>query len=78
MYAAAVAKYAAAKEDLAGLTSWPKAAILTRSCSLNEASCYMQLEDWRNVEAMCSSVLATDARNLKALYRRGLAYKKQA
>ena len=49
-----------------------------RSCSLNEASCYMQLEDWRNVEAMCSSVLATDARNLKALYRRGLAYKKQA
>jgi hypothetical protein len=38
----------------------------------------MQLEDWRNVEAMCSSVLATDARNLKALYRRGLAYKKQA
>lgn len=77
-YKAAVAKYAAAKSDLKPILSWPKAASLTRSCSLNEASCYIQLEDWKSVEDICSSVLATDGRNLKALYRRGLAYKKQA
>ena len=77
-YEAAVAKYAEAKTNLTTVLAWPKAASLTRSCSLNQASCYIQLEDWTNVEEICSAVLSTDAFNLKALYRRGLAYKRQA
>ena len=77
-YEAAVAKYAEAKENLTTVLAWPKAASLTRSCSLNQASCYIQLQDWTKVEEICSSVLSTEAFNLKALYRRGLAYKRQA
>jgi len=77
-YDAAVAKYVMAKAHLATQVAWPKAASLTRSCSLNEASCQMQLENWKQVKDICSSVLTTDGRNLKALYRRGLAYKRMA
>ena len=77
-YEAAVDKYAAAKKDLTSILQYPKAASLARSCSLNEASCHLQLKNWKRVEELCSSVLASDRRNLKALYRRGLAYKRQA
>ena len=69
-YEAAVAKYEEAKATLTTSTAWPKAASLVRSCSLNEASCYLQLGDWKKVEEICTAVLATDRRNLKALYRR--------
>jgi len=77
-YEAAVAKYVSAKAGLKTIIAWPKAASLTRSCSLNEASCQMQLANWKEVEDTCTSVLATDRHNLKALYRRGLAYKRLA
>lgn len=69
-FAAAVAKYEEAKAALATIVSWPQAASLARSCSLNEASCHLQLSDWDKVAEICTAVLATDRRNLKALYRR--------
>jgi len=69
-YAEAVAKYEEAKAALATSASWPQAASLARSCSLNEASCHLQLRDWDKVADICTAVLAADRRNLKALYRR--------
>ena len=77
-YDTAAAKYTAARADLSTVQGWPKAASLARSCLLNEASCHMQRGRWKEVEQMCSAVLASDSRNLKALYRRGLAYLRQA
>jgi peptidylprolyl isomerase len=45
------------------------------SCSLNVAMCNMKLKEWADAIQACNSVLEIDseAKNIKALYRRGLA-----
>lgn len=45
------------------------------SCWLNAAMCYIKLKDWPEATKACSNVLEIDAeaKNVKALYRRGLA-----
>lgn len=55
---------------LAGQTSSAAAALRT-SCQSNLASCFLQLQQWQQCAAMCDTVLAVDASNRKALYRRG-------
>lgn len=41
------------------------------SCQSNLASCFLQLERWRECVDMCGTVLALESSNRKALYRRG-------
>ncbi len=41
---------------------------------LNLAFCYLQLQDWINVEFYCTKVLELKPQQLKALYRRCKAY----
>lgn len=43
------------------------------SCLLNHAQCKLKLEEWKPCVESCTKVLAIDSRNLKALYRRGVA-----
>jgi len=45
-----------------------------RQLQLNAALCYLKTKDFKNAISMCDKVLEIDAFNLKALYRRGLAY----
>lgn len=40
-------------------------------CQSNLASCFLQLGQWQQCVDMCGTVLAADANNRKALYRRG-------
>lgn len=54
----------------AGDTS-PQARELRTSCHSNLASCFLQLADWQRCVEQCGTVLAGDANNRKALYRRG-------
>ncbi|KAL2939905.1 Peptidyl-prolyl cis-trans isomerase FKBP42 [Bienertia sinuspersici] len=42
-------------------------------CHLNMAACYIKLKDYESAIMQCSIVLAEDANNVKALYRRGKA-----
>jgi hypothetical protein len=49
----------------------PAAQQLRTSCQANLASCFLQLERWRECADMCDAVLAADPGNRKALYRRG-------
>jgi hypothetical protein len=41
---------------------------------LNLAYCYLQIQDWNNVEFYCTKVLEIKPLQLKALYRRCKAY----
>ena len=43
-------------------------------CRLNYAACKLKLGDFNSVIIQCSHVLKSDARNVKALFRRGQAY----
>lgn len=44
---------------------------LRTSCQSNLASCALQLGQWERCAQLCGTVLAADANNRKALYRRG-------
>ncbi|KAL1496448.1 hypothetical protein AB1Y20_016402 [Prymnesium parvum] len=47
---------------------------LLLTCWLNEAQCWLKLEEWRRAEALCTKVLRHDERSVKARFRRAVAY----
>lgn len=54
----------------------PQAMSIVKSCSLNLAICFLKTGQHEQVVIHASSVLESgDPGNLKALYRRGMAYK---
>lgn len=73
-YAEAAEKYLRAKDNLMGQPS-PEAKNLHLTCSLNLMSCYLKTNQFSEAVAEGDAVLRTHPGNLKALYRRGQAYK---
>lgn len=73
-YGEAVEKYLRAKKNLVGHTS-KEARDLELSCSLNLMSCYLKTKQFPDAVSVGNEVLSHDPSNLKALFRRGQAYK---
>lgn len=74
MYKEALEKYYRAKENLSRMPT-SEAAKLRLACSLNLMSCYLRTGEFDKTVAEGTEVLEHDANNLKALYRRGQAYR---
>lgn len=51
-----------------------KAKVLKISSNLNNAACKLKLKNYKEAEKLCTKVLETDDKNVKALYRRAQAY----
>eukprot|EP00041_Stephanoeca_diplocostata_P004224 m.41769 g.41769 ORF g.41769 m.41769 type:complete len:598 (+) comp14980_c0_seq1:545-2338(+) len=51
-------------------------AVVLKACRLNTARCHLETNQYTSAEDLCTAVLADSPRDLKALFRRGLAREK--